>query len=208
MTEDKMEKYILLKNAWERYLAKEVDFLHIQSYLPFTKENLNIYSPKLLDLIIVLGSELESVFKVIGKIFKGIIPGKMDEYKDITLNYISDLPNKKFEMYKDIGVLVENPFKDWSVKKLDLWDYYIKIKHHLSDDIKKYGTWEYALKFQTALFLLLNATCEKFILDEDQNNRNKYILSPFSQIFKFRYYNKVNLSNVTIEQDGNTLRIN
>lgn len=214
MKDETLKNYEVIKATWKNYLTREVEILHIESYLPLTKENKYIYSPKLLDLILILGSDMENVFKIIGKIRNDKVPGNMNEYKENVFSYIKDLPSKQFELY-DNSIAIENPFKDWDQdKKLDLWEIYTSLKHSSEEDsfelrdkktFIKYGTWEYALQFLSALFLLINLTCEKLINDEEY--RNQYILKPFSQIFKYKYFGTVEPMNTTFEQNGGTIII-
>lgn len=130
------EKYL---HVWQEYLDLEIEFEKIISYVPLTQDHFDVWSLKIGDLLIVLGSVMDSFFKL-----------SLDDNEFDGTNNIADIRVKERHNMADYRSLFESiyalstkkiyirslddficPFEEWGKGKSPLWwDDYQKVKHN------------------------------------------------------------------------------
>lgn len=153
------EKYL---QVWQEYVALESSFEVIISHIPLTKNHFDVWSLKIGDLLIVLGSVVDSFFKLslndsefddIDGV-KEIREGKhhtIKEYRELFEKYYELSKKKIYIRSMDIFIY---PFKDWTSKDSPFWwNGYQQIKHNRFIN-KEQATLENLLYGMAGLFLL------------------------------------------------------
>ncbi|MCK5494756.1 MAG: hypothetical protein KAJ14_16730 [Candidatus Omnitrophica bacterium] len=163
MSED-FDPYI----AWEEYKFLEDDFIKYLRYVPLSEDHKNVWSLYLGDLLIRIGSILDSFLK------RAMFSSELDNKDEININYYRSLDDFQINInvYKDIF----NPFYQLSTKKIyelrtfehntpfsswgDVnsnspfwWKNYNKVKHDRFKN-KKEATLKATLEALSGLFIL------------------------------------------------------
>ncbi|WP_421909904.1 hypothetical protein [Methanolacinia petrolearia] len=155
--------------SWERYLFFERTFLEYLRYVPLSSNNNDVWSYQLSDLIVNIGSVVDSFFRnlVSSKsldTFQGIQTHrsnvknlKIQEFHDI-FNVQYGLSNKNVYELKNYVKL--SPFDKWTHNGSPFWwTDYNKVKHNRFEN-RKQATLNSTLHALSALFLLNVASPE------------------------------------------------
>ncbi len=125
---------------WAYYKSIEREFMLTNAYVMHTQENKNTYSDEFAKIILLSGSEIDSLFQLFFK-YKNIEPaGKYYTIKDYAkiVEYDKVIKIAFFSFLGDS--LRVTPFKDLDEKKayanLYWWNAYQKIKHNRSENYK------------------------------------------------------------------------
>jgi len=148
--------------AWNEYIALEKEIEEVLKHIPLTDEHLNVWSLKIGDLLIVLGSVIDSFFKL------AIRDRMLDEVKNINnirrkkqltiLDYKRTFAShynliSKYVYVRPTGGRIQ-PFKKWTNKKPpDWWQSYQSVKHNRFDNKEK-AKLGYLINSLAGLFLL------------------------------------------------------
>lgn len=169
---------------WEQdYLNHEAEFLSYIKYVPLDKINQNVWSLKLAEQLLLVGSSIDSFFKCAkASLRKSLIDDRLfysrrgicytyEEFQEESYLYNNLLKNesnmglfrKIFENYynlsnKTVYILINRtelcPFKEWAYEKSpEWWKNYTDIKHDKYKNRRK-ATLKTILNALTALFLL------------------------------------------------------
>lgn len=137
---------------WHYYLMLEEKFIHTLSYVELSKKNFKTFSDEYAHLMVVIGAELDCIFKV----YCGFTPDdrkSITEYAAFVLDEWPDIKNQKVKARE----LEIQPFKDWNqtkaAKSLKWWDKYDKIKHSRVAN-KKSASLENVLHIFAALLIV------------------------------------------------------
>lgn len=150
--------------AWDEYKILEEDFIEYLRYVPFTTEHENVWSLYLGDLLIRIGSILDSFFR------RAIDSDVLDSANSInTYRNLDDrdinfgtyrklydsfykLSSKKIYEHRSFEKFV--PFSKWSSGKApDWWDNYNHVKHDRFEN-KKEATLKSVLEALSGLFII------------------------------------------------------
>lgn len=147
--------------VWEEYCVLEKEFKEVVSYISL--EHLNVWSSKIANLLINLGSVIDSFFKLsledkeFSNIKKIIVLRKKDwhnmvDYRDIFEDNYNLSTKKIYIRYLDE---FRKPFEKWSQadKSLEWWKDYQSVKHDRFKNKKK-ATLGSLLNGMAGLFLL------------------------------------------------------
>ena len=122
------------RNYWRHYLQLESDFLQILEYVEFDRNNFSVYSVKLMQLLLSIGSEVDAVFKEICRITEKPRPNIRD-YAPIILSRYPNIASQNVRVFK--RDLVLTPFESWDLtnpsQTLLFWNSYNEVKHHRSE---------------------------------------------------------------------------
>ena len=148
--------------SFDTYSMIEEDFLNIVKIIPLEKESLNIFSPKLSDIILRVGSNIDIFFNEWIKVpefndstlVKKVRKKRNKTIKDYYNIFFSRLElNNAFVSVRHIEANIY-PFKNWTINSSpSWWGAYNKIKHNGFAE-RKYGTLENALMALGALLIL------------------------------------------------------
>ncbi len=147
---------------WEEYCTLEKEFKEIISHIPLVENHLKVWSFKIGDLLIVLGSVMDSFFKL-----------SLNDKEFDNINMITELRNKERHDMSDYRNIFENkyhlsikkvyirrldifcePFKLWSQNKSpDWWEDHQAVKHNRFINKEK-AQLESLLNGMAGLFLL------------------------------------------------------
>lgn len=172
-----MNRQELENRYWNYYKHIEELFMETHKYVYFDKDNYNVYSYAYISLLLVIGSEIDVLFKEICG-YPGDKNKNMGHYKQDILSKISDLESQEVEItYFGLNIL---PFQDLkSEHGMTWWKNYNFVKHDRQTSIKL-ANLETVLYALAALFLL-----NRF---EISNNLGKgvYQLMNKSKLFKIK----------------------
>lgn len=122
------------KNYWKYYLKLEQEFVDIMDYIEFAPENYSVYSVKLMQLLLSIGSEVDAVMKEICNVESKERPTIAD-YAPIVFKRYPSLVSQNICVFKRDVVL--SPFVTWTLeqpsKSLPFWNAYNDIKHHRTE---------------------------------------------------------------------------
>lgn len=148
--------------VWDEYNSLEDEFKNIIKYIPLEEEHLDVWSLKLGDILIVLGSAIESFFKFAIKDSIFDSTAKIENIRRKKETNIKDY-SKVFEDYYDLSkkyVYIRSmgkfirPFEQWAYNKpLEWWRAYQDVKHDRFVN-KKEAKLKYVLEGIAGLFLL------------------------------------------------------
>lgn len=132
---------------WEYYMDLERQFIDFQNYVPYLEGNENVYSFRLLNLFLSIGSHVDSAFKEIfrstdfsrkySEIYEKIIASKasIKDYRILESEFcLSDRP-VIFKRLPEQEILF--PFKEFKQKSPEWWKNYNDIKHEFSVNFTK-----------------------------------------------------------------------
>jgi hypothetical protein len=152
--------------AWNEYKSLEEDFIKYLRFVPLADEHDNVWSLHLGDLLIRIGSILDSFFR--RAIFsheldtatnikkhraKNALKINMGTYREVFDSFYG-LSSKKIYERRTFKSLT--PFSNWSLNKSpDWWEVYNNVKHDRFEN-KKEATLKSTLNALGGLFLLKN----------------------------------------------------
>ena len=192
--------------CWEYYLQLENRFLNITKYIMIDRSNYKTYSFEIMNLILCICVEIESVIKII----TGNRNFRIFELRESLLKKLNSILEEKVLIIGNHDIYLE-PFKDFDklTKKTiqnsnqRWWYSYDSIKHNRMKNIKN-ANFENLINSLSALFIL---NSHYLILKSDKSKKD----SPreCSRIFKctkntFRYSNSLSAEYV----DGHYLNLN
>lgn len=126
------------RNYWRYYLQLENDFLHLIEYVEFDAANFSVYSVKIMQLLLSIGSEVDAVLKEICKIKDKNRPN-MGDYAPIILTLYPNITKQSVYVFKRTLKLF--PFDSWDLynpsKSLQFWNVYNEVKHHRTEQFSK-----------------------------------------------------------------------
>ena len=139
------------EGIWNYFLSIEKDLADTGKYIePAGQEN--VYSFEFAKLLILSCTEIESIFKEIGKNKEGKEPGDISDYKRIVLKYFP----KIIESTVDVPRLSKSiePFHGWNSGPLVWWDAYNKVKHSRGEHFFE-ASYINATTAMSALYILI-----------------------------------------------------
>lgn len=149
-------------DIWNEYISLEKEFKRILENIPLVDEHLGVWSLKIGDALIVLGSVLDSYLKFaitdtsfdflpnIADI-RNKIETNMGDYREIFENYYN--LSIKFVYIRPLDKRIQ-PFTNWAQSRsLQWWEAYQKVKHNRFTN-KKEATINNLLDGMAGLFLL------------------------------------------------------
>lgn len=132
----------------------EHEFLDIMDYIELVPENYSVYSIKLMQLLLSIGSEFEAVLKEICSTTEKSRTSMMDYAPVIFRRYPKLLLQKICVVNKSITLA---PFAGWNLeqpaKSLEFWNAYNDVKHHRTERYSK-ASFGAVLNALAALFTL------------------------------------------------------
>lgn len=152
-----MKKEEFEKKYWNYYLMLENRVIELEPFIAFDKSNYQTYSLKIMDLLISVCCEVESLCKLISK-----KSGNINSYLDFLNNdqFYSSVKND-LVFFKKIDTL--KPFKCNSNDQLEWWNSHNGLKHNRINE------------FQTAtLKNLINALAGLYLLEIYYYNKNYF----------------------------------
>lgn len=152
-----MKKEEFEKKYWNYYLMLEKRVIELEPYIAFDKSNYQTYSLRIMDLLISVCCEVESLFILISK-----KEGNINSYLNFLNNdqFYSSV-KKDLVNFQDIDIL--EPFKLNSKNQLEWWHSHNCLKHNRIKD------------FQTATFKnLINALAGLYLLEIYYYNQNYF----------------------------------
>jgi hypothetical protein len=147
-------------DLFEQYAIIEEDFVNIIKYIPLEKENFDIYSPRLSDILIRCCVSIEIFFREWLNHYSFSKNEKIRELRDKRRLTINDFYIAFSDSLKDSNVYIRQlnsdlyPFKEWTENSAPKWwDSYNKIKHNKTEKHNN-ANLESALNALAGLFLL------------------------------------------------------
>lgn len=141
-----------LDNIWNYYLTLEADLENTSRYVEPTQKD--VYSFEFLKIIMLVCSEIETVFKYLcnilsdGKKFDANILG----YKSIILSRFPKIETAQVYIARANEHVI--PFENWSSEKLQWWDAYQDIKHNRGTAFAEATYWN-AAQALAGLYILI-----------------------------------------------------
>lgn len=170
-----MNRQELENRYWNYYKHIEDQFMETNKYVYFDKANFNVYSYAYISLLLIIGSEIDVLFKEICG-YPDEKNKNMGNYKQDVFNKIPDLVQQEVEIgYFGLKIL---PFKDLtSPNGMTWWKNYNSVKHNRQTSIKL-ANLETVLNALAALFLL-----NRFVISDNLGEDEYYYLNK-SRLFK------------------------
>ncbi len=132
---------------WEYYMDLERQFIDFQNYVPYLQGNETVYSFRLVNLFLSIGSHIDSAFKEIfrnpdflkkySEINKKIVAGKasIQDYRVLEPEFCLSDRNVIFKRLPEQEILY--PFKTFKQKSPEWWNFYNEVKHEFSVNFAK-----------------------------------------------------------------------
>lgn len=200
---------------WKKYLYLEEKVMDTEKFVTFCKSNKHTYSNAFEELLVVICTEIETVFKEWLQINKGYIKKYLTELlklitiEDLNKMVILKLSNIELKPFNDLSYLVKNNINNSdklngfdASKNLKWWNAYNNIKHN-----------KFTYREQANLENVLDALAALFILESlriknmDNSDSNDAFDCPYkpSQLFDSnietkRYIDNAGNSPVTEEE--------
>lgn len=149
-----MEWEMFFRNYWKFYLQLEKEFIELTQYIEFVPANYKVYSVKLMQLLLTIGSEVDSVMKEMCAIKDKDRPS-ISDYANVLLVRYPQITAQKVRVFN--RSLELTPFANWDKEKasqsLFFWETYNKVKHHRAENFQS-ASLEAVANALSALFLL------------------------------------------------------
>lgn len=130
-----MDRETFLQNYWNYYLALENKFLNAANFVALNSDNYNTYSFEFVNLILLIGSELDVTMKYLSGISEGD-KASIQNYADKILVEYPEILTREIKIQGMADTC--KPFEGWNVDhpadSLVGWNAYNSVKHG-SDDI-------------------------------------------------------------------------
>ena len=133
-----MERETFLQNYWNYYLVLENRFINAVNYVALNSDNYNTYSFEFVNLILLIGSELDVVMKYLSGIPEGTRANIQNYAGDILATYPEIVTREvKIQGMADTC----KPFEGWNVDhpadSLVGWNAYNSVKHGRVSNLKE-----------------------------------------------------------------------
>jgi hypothetical protein len=116
---------------WKYYLKLEKEFLEVIDFVEFVPENYGVYSIKLMQLLLSIGSEVDAVMREICQI-ADTERSSIADYSKIILKRYPTLQSQRVCVFRSNQIL--SPFQEWNLESpsqsLPFWNAYNAVKHH------------------------------------------------------------------------------
>ena len=147
-----MENIFTSGLAWKIFKDLETAFINYIEYVPLRKEHDKVYSPKLLQLILQIGSSIDTLFKNMvacddldsmnsiqdlrEKVERN--SAGISDFRKI-FNSFYELSSQEIQIRQDLHIYGSiNPFEDFSLERSPYWwKAYTAVKHDWHKNIKK-----------------------------------------------------------------------
>lgn len=186
-----MDRNYFQNNHWQYYMMLEEKFIKTLNFVELNEDNYNTYSKEFASLIIVIGAELDAIFKLFCS-ESNEKNQSITDYAKYILDIYPDIRGQSMSINKEITI---KPFSLWSKeqpgKSLSWWSAYTDIKHDRILNYKE-ATLDNCLNIIGALFLL---EMKIFLSFKKDKKDNKDIPDRDSQLFVLDNW-KNNYSNV------------
>ena len=149
----KMNREEFLLNYWNYYLALEKKFINSTNYVAVNEDNYDTYSFEFVNLILLVGSELDITMKLLSDI-PHTEKSNIQNYADHILTRYPDIVSREVKIQ---GIdLPRKPFDGWNQAKpsdtLIGWNAYNNVKHGRVANIKD-AKLECVLNLLTCLYI-------------------------------------------------------
>ena len=133
-----MEREAFLQNYWNYYLVLENRFINAVNYVALNSDNYNTYSFEFVNLILLIGSELDVTMKYLS----GISEGDRASIKNYADKILVEYPEILTREIKIQGMADTcKPFEGWNVDhpadSLVGWNAYNSVKHGRVSNLKE-----------------------------------------------------------------------
>ena len=157
-----MDRVTFLQNYWNYYLVLEKKFINSTNYVAVNESNYNTYSFEFVNLILLIGSELDVTMKLLSNIPQ-TQSSNIQEYADYILTHYPDIVTREVKIQGLDSPM--KPFDGWDKNKssdtLKGWKAYNNVKHGRVENIKD-AKLEYVLNLLACLYVIENYLLKKF----------------------------------------------
>lgn len=133
-----MEREAFLQNYWNYYLVLENRFINAVNYVALNSDNYNTYSFEFVNLILLIGSELDVTMKYLSGISEGD-RASIQNYADKILVEYPEILTREIKIQGMADAC--KPFEGWNVDhpadSLVGWNAYNSVKHGRVSNLKE-----------------------------------------------------------------------
>ena len=133
-----MEREPFLQNYWNYYLVLENRFINAVNYVALNSDNYNTYSFEFVNLILLIGSELDVTMKYLSGISEGD-RASIQNYADKILVEYPEILTREIKIQGMADTC--KPFEGWNVDhpadSLVGWNAYNSVKHGRVSNLKE-----------------------------------------------------------------------
>ena len=133
-----MERETFLQNYWNYYLVLENRFINAVNYVALNSDNYNTYSFEFVNLILLIGSELDVTMKYLSGISEGD-RASIQNYADKILVEYPEILTREIKIQGMADTC--KPFEGWNVDhpadSLVGWNAYNSVKHGRVSNLKE-----------------------------------------------------------------------
>lgn len=133
-----MEREAFLQNNWNYYLVLENRFINAVNYVALNSDNYNTYSFEFVNLILLIGSELDVTMKYLSGISEGD-RASIQNYADKILVEYPEILTREIKIQGMADTC--KPFEGWNVDhpadSLVGWNAYNSVKHGRVSNLKE-----------------------------------------------------------------------
>lgn len=133
-----MEREVFLQNYWNYYLVLENRFINAVNYVALNSDNYNTYSFEFVNLILLIGSELDVTMKYLSGISEGD-RASIQNYADKILVEYPEILTREIKIQGMTDTC--KPFEGWNVDhpadSLVGWNAYNSVKHGRVSNLKE-----------------------------------------------------------------------
>ena len=133
-----MEREAFLQNYWNYYLVLENRFINAVNYVALNSDNYNTYSFEFVNLILLIGSELDVTMKYLSGIPEGD-RASIQNYADKILVEYPEILTREIKIQGMADTC--KPFEGWNVDhpadSLVGWNAYNSVKHGRVSNLKE-----------------------------------------------------------------------
>lgn len=133
-----MEREAFLQNYWNYYLVLENRFINVVNYVALNSDNYNTYSFEFVNLILLIGSELDVTMKYLSGISEGD-RASIQNYADKILVEYPEILTREIKIQGMADTC--KPFEGWNVDhpadSLVGWNAYNSVKHGRVSNLKE-----------------------------------------------------------------------
>lgn len=163
-----MNREQFLRDYWAYYLMLEEKFIHTLNYVALSADNAMAYSNEYAGLIQMIGSELDSFFKVF---CSSSAAERITQYYRAVIEDYPDILNQEVQILMN-GMVIK-PFYSWNNdqpgQSLFWWHAFTNIKHGRVANIKD-GCQRNVLYVLAALFLLEMKYLQNITVNTDERD--------------------------------------
>lgn len=133
-----MEREAFLQNYWNYYLVLENRFINAVNYVALNSDNYNTYSFEFVNLILLIGAELDVTMKYLSGISEGD-RASIQNYADKILVEYPEILTREIKIQGMADTC--KPFEGWNVDhpadSLVGWNAYNSVKHGRVSNLKE-----------------------------------------------------------------------